>query len=255
MHIKYYPGIEQAARDVLAEYGWIVIEGLPLHPRNLSLLSLAKELGRVQRRDNSANDPTLEDEAVHIVRVWPTPHRNRFGTPIKSTSASAFPLHTDEAFLPLPCQYVCLHCWVPDPSGGGVSLLSDLAGIISLARDRELFDWTLTQFEWRFGSSPILSRRDDGRYIVRFNREALAPGRIGQSNIQHPLLMPVFKHFSLKARALSFRVILRSGDCLVLDNHRMLHGRTEFRDSSPRLLKRVRILDYTTPCNVNKSII
>jgi hypothetical protein len=45
--------------------------------------------------------------------------------------------------------------------------------------------------------------------------------------------------FLAAAHAAADQVLLEAGDCLVIDNRRVLQGRVAFDPASPRLLKRV----------------
>jgi alpha-ketoglutarate-dependent taurine dioxygenase len=38
-------------------------------------------------------------------------------------------------------------------------------------------------------------------------------------------------------------IALQQGDCIIVDNHRALHGRSAFDPSSGRLIKRLRIME------------
>lgn len=217
--------------------GWAVVRGVPCDAGNASLLAMARSLGEV--KGGAGDDPTHEGAAVHAVASYPQAIRDVGGKVMLSTTSTVFELHTDEAYRPDPCRYVFLHCWRPDPNGGGVSLLA--ASEIVFAG---LEPWAAAlsfraKFQWRRFAAPIFMDEPGRPWPrVRFNMREIAGDEIGEADAAAGArLLPDV--FAAAASAAAVTLQLAAGDCLVLDNRRILHGRTGFAPGSGRLLKRV----------------
>jgi alpha-ketoglutarate-dependent taurine dioxygenase len=150
-----------------------------------------------------------------------------------------FDLHTDESFKASPCEFVLMHCWRNDPAGGGITLLAN-----SEQAAARLEPWAAAlcfrvKFLWRNNYAPILARSRAVQWpLVRFNAREIAGDAIGEDepDLRARVLPDIFL---AAANAAVERVQLKDGDCLVLDNRRVLHGRTAFDPASRRMLKRV----------------
>lgn len=166
-------------------------------------------------------------------------------------------LHTDSAFKSSPETYVMLFAYKPASDGGGLSQVlsaqrllkslsksSDGRRCIRLLRETRFPFQVPTAFtkarqdtvvEWV--SAPILSGRGKIRYRHDLIVSALDHGVISLSaESQWAIAHTARELAELKSGSLS----LRSGDLLVLNNHRVLHGRTAFKDRD-RMLLRVRL--------------
>lgn len=247
----------------LAERGYARLRGVPLEASNQTLLTVARELGEISVRALSGRAALREAGGVQRVEALAKPPLDQHGLVLRSASAGPFALHSDEAFCAQPCRYVLLHCWRADPVGGGATLLASREGI-ERAADAPTLDALSRQcWPWLFGDAPVLSAT-----LLRYNRieveqqasvsgpAAPEPWRAGfESEIEHTANRETATQ-ALNAAAKSHwldafdelfancaeSLMLESGDLLVIDNHRVLHGRTDFAAASPRLLKRVRVL-------------
>jgi hypothetical protein len=158
-----------------------------------------------------------------------------------SSTTGDFPLHTDESFAPAPSQYVMLHCWRPDTGGNGDSLLANSEAIAE-----RLEPWALdlchrANFVWRDCRAPIFTHQPGLDWpAVRFNIREIAGDDLDERADLRARALPEI--FLAAAEAAADHILLEAGDCLVLDNRRVLHGRIAFGQGSERLLKRVWVI-------------
>ena len=224
------------------------MRGVACDADNASLRTLGEALGNASATGIRPGDRNAEQHGVNRVEAMEAPRLDPAGNVILSTSAQDFPLHTDDTFTPEPVRYVLMHCWQADPSGAGVSELAhvdDLLPQLPTAMQEVL---RTGQFAAPYGSGPVLFDTPDvstaqaaSTIGIRFNhRDFLGYAqRFGPplGTAQHAALEAVLA----AARASTQRLLLARGDCLVVDNHKVLHGRTAFNARSGRLLKRLRV--------------
>lgn len=222
--------------DCIAEHGRAVITGMPCREGNGPLLELANGLGTVNPYGAGAS--TRDGEGVHLVTPYSQPVLDVTGKPMLSNTTTDFELHTDESFAQTPSRYVLMQCWREDSKGGGESLLANSEAVLA-----RLEPWAAELcyraiFVWRKCSAPIFTRRPGLDWpVVRFNAREIAGDELeGEPDLRARILPEVFL---AAANAAADRVLLESGDCVVLDNRRVLHGRAAFDPASSRLLKRV----------------
>jgi alpha-ketoglutarate-dependent taurine dioxygenase len=225
----------ESLADRIAERGWLLVRGVPCWIGNVALLDLAASFGRIKRHGPNLGDPAREGEAVGIVRSFAKPIADRSGKTMLSTMAADHHLHTDESFYATPSRYVLLHCWRPDPAGGGISLIATAEDALARLTPEERRNCARFRYSWRGVVSPILAAMpDNAPPRLRFNiREADCledPRAAGDALAQR---------FACAAAEAALELPMAEGDCLLLDNWRVLHGRTAFAPDSPRLLKRV----------------
>jgi alpha-ketoglutarate-dependent taurine dioxygenase len=212
--------------------GVLRIRGVPLDGDNRSLRTLAATLGSTSMRALPRRAGLVEAAGVQRVEALAIESLDQFGKPLLSASGAAFPLHTDESFCDDPAHWLLLHCWRSAPVGG-VSLFADVQEVLRHA-ERSL-RIALEQMRLPYPGGDRVTLDIHGR--VRFNAlECLASGR--QSPAAALWLPRLIKAFALAAQELR----LDSGDLLLIDNWRVLHGRSAFAADSGRLLKRMRVL-------------
>lgn len=152
-------------------------------------------------------------------------------------SGRALPCHTDTSFIPEPFDLVALHCIRNDPAGGRTVLvrLPDLLARLDTRVQRALLD---VPVPFEFGEATVL-RREPWGMSIRYNRREIdpycGPGGLG----------PMGEVLDLLDRALEFDkasevLDLRPGECLLVDNRRVLHGRTQLSPGNSRLMVRGR---------------
>lgn len=212
--------------DRLREHGALHMRGVPLDADNGSLRSLGAQLGHPSLR---AIDRGLDEgEGVQRVQPLSMPVNDRFGKSLISAGHGEFALHTDQSFLDRPARFVLLHCWRPAPAGG-ITRLADSRAIAASVDRVEWIAWTQLRLPYPCGDRCSL---ESG--VVRFNASECAASL---SATQRSWLA----RFTGSLERIACETRLASGDLLLLDNRRMLHGRTAFDAASGRLLKRLRI--------------
>jgi hypothetical protein len=236
------PGSATSWQEHLALRGWAMVPGVACDADNAALHALARALGRasVSGIHTGAN---VEAGAVNRVEAMDMPRIDPGGKVILSTSADVFPLHSDDTFAAAPCRHVLMHCWQADPSGGGISRVADVRDILA-----RLPTWAIERLQQPDFASPAgplavlfpIAGETDACGI-RFNHrdfvsygERYGPALSGEQMAALDALLQA-------ADACEQTMLLAAGDCLVVDNHRVLHGRTAFDPASGRLLKRLRV--------------
>lgn len=219
------PAADWPAR--LRESGALLVHGVPLDADNRSLRSLGEYLGSASLR---AIERRLDEGAgVQRVEALAGEVRDRHGKPLASAGHGEFALHTDESFLARPARFVLLHCWQP-AAAGGRSAIADARAIAASVERVEWIAWTQLRLPYPCGDRCSLEAG-----AVRFNAAECAAAP----------LTPVQQHwlarFAESARRVAIELTLAPGDLLLLDNQRMLHGRSAFDAAGGRLLKRLRI--------------
>ncbi len=167
----------------------------------------------------------------------PTPGRSLART------ATEFPLHTDGSFETNPPKYIALQCIQNDVEGFGVSVLVDSWKLIPQLSDdsRAVLEKSSFLFS-RFSSgkevrafSPIL-KSQNGQFIIRYRNDrnfTLTP-----PDDRARVALAEF-HTLLNSPDLREEIFLMPGDILVVDNQRLLHGRTALSGKKRRVLRRL----------------
>jgi gamma-butyrobetaine dioxygenase len=231
-------------REQLAVAGYAVVRGVALDGNNRALRTLAAKLGTTSAGGVSIapNQPNVEADGISRVEAMDLPRRDPAGREILSTTAGVFPLHTDDTFVARPARYVLMHCWKADAAGGGVSQLAHVSDILSRLAAQSSAALREAAFASPFGPAPVLW--DDAASAtpcIRFNHRDFASFGERYGPALSADQVRVLDEVLVAARACAVEVRLAAGDCLVVDNHRMLHGRTAFDPGSGRLLKRLRV--------------
>jgi alpha-ketoglutarate-dependent taurine dioxygenase len=213
----------------LGEHGTLLIHGVPRDDDNRSLRGLGARLGQPSLR---AIDRRLDEGAgVQRVQALGGLVHDRSGKPLQSAGHGEFALHTDESFLEHPADFVLLHCWQAAPTGG-TTRVADSRAIPARVDRVEWIAWTQLRLPYPCGERCSV----DAAGAVRFNPDECAAALL--SSRQQDWLA----RFAETARRLAIEVPLVAGDVLLLDNRRMLHGRSAFAAACGRLLKRLRII-------------
>jgi alpha-ketoglutarate-dependent taurine dioxygenase len=204
-----------------------------------ALLTYAAEL-KTGRQDVAAAFPDRLP-TVHPVQEMARPLLDPFHNVMLSTTKFYFPLHTDEYFTESPSRFVLLLCLTPAEIGGTtlVAHVDDIAADLDAQTRMALMK---PVYPTQVGPRPLLEETADG-LSIRFNE--LEVMRAKEFNQQFLPLPEESRRAIAQLRAAAERRTrrydLKTGDCLVIHNHRTLHGRTAFSGSAHRLMKRVRI--------------
>lgn len=166
-------------------------------------------------------------------------------------------LHTDSAFKRSPETYVMLFAYKPASDGGGLSqVLSAQRLLKSLSKSpdghRCIRLLRETRFPFQVPTAFTKTRQDT---VVEWISAPILSGR-GKIRYRHDLIVSALDHGVTSLSSESEWAIAhtarelaklnpgilspRSGDLLILNNHRVLHGRTAFEDRD-RMLLRVRL--------------
>jgi len=213
--------------DAVVEFGCVRISqiGRPSGPTE-SLAPLSRRFGKPVRHKLS------DEHGVHPIRYIP-------GYPEYANAANGdLPLHTDGSFEPSPPATMLMYCETPSSMGGlsTLALGDELLGHIARTAPEALPglrrpDAFRIRRDDREAARAVFEDRGDRlrlafRYAddlpIRVHPEAEEGYRIVREWVADP------------TNAIAFR--LESGEVLIFDNARMLHGRTAFPTDSGRHL-------------------
>lgn len=231
-------------RSFLYTHGAAVIRGFPDSEGNEVLLQFGKTLGRVQQHSTKSTPYARRANLstfVYLIEAKPDSMHNKQGQLILSSTSDEFPCHTDEYFLQEPATIVILLCCVPDRTGGGVAYLANVEDIV----ERLCIDYKkrlqAPLYPHPDGCVPILSRVE-GRWRIRYNCRYMK-GLIERHGVEiGKNTAAALAQLEAVIESVRIEIMLRTADCLVINNYRVLHGRTAFDPTSGRRLKRIRIL-------------
>jgi gamma-butyrobetaine dioxygenase len=208
--------------DAVLTRGAAVLHGVPAAAGMVA--AVAATLGYVRE----TNYGRLFD-----VRVDPSPANLAY------TSREIGP-HTDNPYRdPVPTVQL-LHCLRADAACGGETLLTDGFAAAAMLRERQPAAFgALTATPWPFGyrdqgaelqaCRPLIGTDPRGRIReVRFNARSMLPlrGQAGQVAAAYAAYLAWAR--LLRGPGLAVRTRLAPGDCLIMDNTRILHARTAF---------------------------
>jgi len=153
-------------------------------------------------------------------------HENERGPLV--VSAKELGLHTDHH----GAKYIGWFCHKHDQTGG-VSILSDSHAFINELTECEIEELKNIQlFEHDISGrgkpqcKPLLSDNGDGSYPIYFSYW------LSDKRSQE---MQVFKKFVRLANSNIKSIHLQKNSCLIVDNHRVMHGRTKINDPTRNL--------------------
>lgn len=210
---------------LVSPVGSCIVQGVPCSEDNTALEALASALGEPLLEPHNLNGGM-----VCRVEVEADEHRPYANTPWH------FPAHTDCTDHLNPPHTVLLLCEQPAVTGGD-SMLALLPEVLGRLSPDDLFALQEAQFYFRFGYLSILTL-SQGRIAIRYSRQMLEMFKPSERPFT---LVELLDRLDQAIAAVSFTFSLHRGDCLILNNHSTLHGRTSFEDDGTRLLKRVRV--------------
>lgn len=184
--------------------GFASVEGIEA----ADLLSFANGLGQPQA---DTNDPAIVRDLhpVAASRAAPNTLSGRHGT-------GTFPFHTETAYWRHPARYVLLYCVNPG-AGGRPTVVKDVLAPLSV-RDLKALSSEL----WVVGKRrrPFLTclvEAVGSRVRLRFDADCMRP--VDQGAVGRALMAEALDD------ATPVAVEWHSGDLLILDNFRVVHGR------------------------------
>ena len=233
--------VAEVKAGILSRHRTVLIRNFGDSADNDLLLHLATGLGRPYK-DPKLPNRLMEDEIVFRVECVGEGIRDSRGVVLYSTTNARFPSHTDGSGKPNPYDVVLLYCARQGICGGDSTLIT-LDELVNHLDLQSLKILRTNSFPFTFGVAPIICGR--GRHMwIRYNAEELSfycrRRRMELDGDQKKALANVAATLSMLENRQP-KVRMASGQCLVLDNKRVLHGRTAFSAEGNRLLKRVRL--------------
>ncbi|WP_298800335.1 TauD/TfdA family dioxygenase [uncultured Pseudonocardia sp.] len=224
------PGARARALEAVVRLGFVILRDVPCRDRQV--LEVAESFGFVRETNYG---PLFE------VRVETDPNNLAF------TSARITP-HTDNPYRdPVPTLQV-LHCLANDTRGGDSGLVDGFHAASLLRREQPDSFATLTRTPVPFvfadsgtelrAHRPLIETDPLGRIReVRFNNRSISTLRHRAEVIDD--FYAAYRRFAelLLRPELQLDVRLAPGDCVVVDNTRLLHARTAFSESGDRHLQ------------------
>ncbi len=216
--------------DGFFRYGLAILTGVPCEPG--TVLQVGELLGEIR--------VTSWGKVFDVISM---PEAN-------SVAYTSLPLvtHTDEGYRD-PAPTVQLQHFIrADASGGASTLVDGFAVAEALRRDRpdlfELLATTMLDFHFadataeHHGRGPIISLNPDGSIRqVRYSNHSALPFRIPADRME--AFYEAYRAFGKMRESdqYCFRIALGAGDMYIVDNHRVLHGRTGFASTGARHLQ------------------
>lgn len=168
-------------------------------------------------------------------------------------------LHTDTQYRAIPERYMTLSCIQEAKCGGGETILLDSLKIFEEIKSDSAL---LSKLKQKFPIAiPDIFVIDDRKYIeetiiseypkFRFRYDTFLKGLALKQPENFEDLKNTLDEFNSKLQNSKHiqKLKLKKGDIILIDNHRMLHGRTSFTDTD-RLLYRVRVDDFNNKLKV-----
>ena len=210
-------------RRLLDLQGYVLLAGQGTSAQQL--VKTAEMVGDVDLLiEESLSGPT-------VMELRHDPVRGRSASEAAYFTCDAFPQHTDMAYVECPPRYLLMQCVRQSPNQGGTTLLAHC----DAARDRlskdELAALTEPVYRFKFPPGcPECSSRSfsvvhqvDRHICFRFKRSAMSFPPSARGPVE------AFDE-ALTANVLAH--LLLPGEILVIDNHRVTHGRTSFVDTA-----------------------
>lgn len=162
---------------------------------------------------------------------------DRHGNVILSTTRLVFPLHTDAYNSPEPPRYVLLHRVDRTPDATE-SCVSDAWAVLDDLAQETVSTLSTAVFPSALGLRPLLEAVNGVRR-VRFNVREIENWAASSETEVLAAAASAMQELadSLTARQSTF--VIEPGDCLVLDNWRVCHGRSPIPADSERVLERI----------------
>jgi alpha-ketoglutarate-dependent taurine dioxygenase len=214
--------MNQSDLKILDNNGWVEIHGLHL---DNELLSLANSLGTVIGHPNGCQVFTLKPKNGLSSTKGTFSHKNGF---------NKFPLHTDTAFFVNPIRYMLLSSNKPS------------ATTTTLLHIKSLFE-KLNEHEKKIASNAIfkvktnetsfytaLLFKEHESKAIKYDPTCMFPANNSAKQIQTKFT-ELFKQIEVK------HISWNEPKTVVIDNWKILHGRSEVNPDENRELKRIYI--------------
>jgi len=236
---NYWEDFISNVKSFVSNPGCLIIENFDSDLEKGLLQNLAKSLGKISLSGINVSGNVLEDGFIHRVEVKEEALKDKSGYNILSSTAEVFPCHTDDYFSENPVDVVILHCVIPDEFGGE-SIIAYLKNILDFLATKTIKILSQQTFPSHFGKVSILEKDING-YKIRYNRlEIERASKITGISLNEKQITAL-DHLDNAINKTQIIFKLKKNDCLVLNNKKLVHGRTAISKDSNRLLRRVRI--------------
>ncbi|MBV6701801.1 TauD/TfdA family dioxygenase [Kitasatospora aureofaciens] len=256
------PGLGALQRELVAavrDHGAAVLTGVPWHDG--SLIALSACLGVV----------TAEDNGSPCRMVWDIREDPQAPEDPHAQQRDRFDLHTDSTFSARPHDTVGMVCVEPAADGSGRTLLLTADRLVQALRatghEGELA--RLCRPDFPFGPGHVAGtpphraavlRIPDGPARVRYRFDLLhravghsSAHNLAAAEVRSALAALAAVETVLADPRLITSLLLGRGDYLVLDNSRVLHGRSAVTASTGRHLRRLKLRDRTAANPTSRS--
>jgi alpha-ketoglutarate-dependent taurine dioxygenase len=155
-------------------------------------------------------------------------------------SSTEVRLHTDGSFESTPPKALFLQCVQNDTEGYGVSVLVDIWKVVKELSPLNLKVLLETPFQFQRIENGVKVKKE--KTVIEYNNIYAGCYRNDRKSKLIPpteeakLALDEFEQI-ISAQVLQETLFLNPGDILLVDNQRMLHGRTVLSGTHPRMLR------------------
>ncbi|MGW3952277.1 TauD/TfdA family dioxygenase [Streptomyces sp. NPDC004752] len=236
------------ARAQVEVHGGVRFTGLPV-TCDVALIGLLAAFGQPTSKGNGATAERLIYEVA--------PDDAAAGPTHLSKGRAAQEPHTDSPVQQRPHEFLALACVTGDPAGGGLSTVVHAGDIAAVLDERDGGATTALLREETFPFldtplrlaeppviAPVLRWTPEEQWRVRWRHDALIAGFERHPRAASAAHRAAVEAFATVAAdpALTATLQLTPGDMLLLDNTRVLHGRTAITGTAARRLKRIKLI-------------
>jgi hypothetical protein len=215
------------ALDSLKSQGAVIIEGYA-HHSDVALVATVRAAGHVQPGAGGMVDEVMP-AAEETEQVWESERRAELAP------------HTDEALFDDPCRVHTLSCVQADTAGGGETFLVRADSIVDRLSSEDVR--LLADPVYTFGNAHHEKSITTGvldlsgeNPLVRYQRFSLDGATVDAA---HRAVLDRLREV-LDDTSIQARFMLAPGDLMMIDNRRVMHGRTTLTPGVPRHLRRLK---------------
>eukprot|EP01080_Neovahlkampfia_damariscottae_P000998 gene998-9904_t len=158
----------------------------------------------------------------------------------RSKTLKEFDFHTDASFYDPPPEYISIFVVQPDEMGGGIFKMIDIKEILSKLTHEEIE--LLKEENYQFKVPDEFKRKENwmkGKIILKENSIRYRSDIISRDNLKKDQLNILKKLDEMIDDEANHQFLdLNKNSCLIFDNSRFLHARSEIKDKH-RFLKRI----------------
>ena len=209
-------------RQTIEDRGFVIIQGVDLQDPDQSLTDVVSSFAT---STSYFGQPLIMD-------IKPKPGYQ----PVSSGGTAWFELHTDLTFHPNPPRYIAMLCIRNDDAGGGTPIIGDaVQSLEEIDEDaREMLRTHAVEFPCpkHVDGPPVI-----GAIVTQSNSQTRIRYRYDLTEHAPEAVRKFYDRLRINAKEME----ISPGTVMIIDNHRMLHGRTEILGgmASNRLFKRM----------------